>query len=254
MNAIDKQALREAAGKVNSGDWSYEEFNRLDLPGGSFVKIDGRDAVYCLNKPVGGIKQSRAVIAFIATFNPNVALALLDAEPVAWTDAEELRDLRTVGFCEMFTVEPVSKDADMYRVIPLYTAQPVQETGVYKDMLNIVNLLENNEWAEHCTSTVLGSLLESEITRLVGKEQPAPVVPEEVMPGGLVYSTALPEFESKDSDKVVGYYCFISGKTQVVESQEQAYADAKSVINACRAAMLQGGFSDGGYRTKTGGK
>ncbi|HIC6969587.1 TPA: ead/Ea22-like family protein [Salmonella enterica subsp. enterica] len=75
---IDKQALREAAGKVNSGDWSYEEFNRLDLPGGSFVKIDGRDAVYCLNKPVGGIKQSRAVIAFIATFNPKVALALLD--------------------------------------------------------------------------------------------------------------------------------------------------------------------------------
>ncbi|EBE4782501.1 ead/Ea22-like family protein, partial [Salmonella enterica] len=78
MSNINKQALREAAEKVNSGDWSYEEFDRLDLPGGSFVKIDGRDAVYCLNKPVGGIKQSRAVIAFIATFNPKVALALLD--------------------------------------------------------------------------------------------------------------------------------------------------------------------------------
>ncbi|ENT3640683.1 DUF550 domain-containing protein [Salmonella enterica] len=56
------------------------------------------------------------------------ALAALTAEPVAWTDAEELRDLRTFGFCEMFTVEPVSKDADMYRVIPLYTvSQPVPE-------------------------------------------------------------------------------------------------------------------------------
>lgn len=54
-------------------------------------------------------------------------LASMDAEPVAWTDAEELRDLRTVGFCEMFTVEPVSKDADMYRVIPLYTAPPASE-------------------------------------------------------------------------------------------------------------------------------
>ncbi|EJJ7183564.1 ead/Ea22-like family protein [Salmonella enterica] len=75
---IDKQALREAAEKADSGEWSYEEFNRPDLPGGSFVKIDGRDAVYCLNKPVGGIKQSRAVIAFIAAFNPKVALALLD--------------------------------------------------------------------------------------------------------------------------------------------------------------------------------
>ncbi|EON6526460.1 ead/Ea22-like family protein [Salmonella enterica subsp. enterica serovar Salford] len=78
MSNIDKRALREVAEKVNSGDWSYEEFNRLDLPGGSFVKIDGRDEVYCLNKPVGGIKQSRAVIAFIATFNPKVARALLD--------------------------------------------------------------------------------------------------------------------------------------------------------------------------------
>ncbi|EBI8224754.1 DUF551 domain-containing protein [Salmonella enterica] len=49
-------------------------------------------------------------------------------------------------------------------------------TGIYDDVLNIIGLLENNEWAEHCTSTVLGSLLKSEITRLVSKEQPVPVV------------------------------------------------------------------------------
>ncbi|WP_226302656.1 hypothetical protein [Salmonella enterica] len=61
----------------------------------------------------------------------------------------------------------------------LYTAPPVQETGVYNDVLNIIGLLENNEWAEHCASTVLGSLLESEITRLVGKEQSAQVVPDD---------------------------------------------------------------------------
>lgn len=41
------------------------------------------------------------------------------AEPVAWTDEEELRDLRKVGFCEMFSVEPISKDADMLRVIAI---------------------------------------------------------------------------------------------------------------------------------------
>ncbi|HGB1823116.1 TPA: DUF551 domain-containing protein [Salmonella enterica subsp. enterica serovar Bahrenfeld] len=93
-------------------------------------------------------------------------------EPVAWTDAEELRDLRTVGFCEMFTVEPVSKDADMYRVIPLYTAPPAPvsvpdglkqavefyeqakqenipvETGAWKDAVNWV--LE-----EACRATML---------------------------------------------------------------------------------------------------
>ncbi|EAM8863487.1 ead/Ea22-like family protein [Salmonella enterica] len=75
---IDKQALREAAEKVNSGEWSYEEFNRLDLPGSAHIRINGRDAIYCLKKPVGGVEQSRAVMAFIAAFNPKVALALLD--------------------------------------------------------------------------------------------------------------------------------------------------------------------------------
>ncbi|EDC7633009.1 ead/Ea22-like family protein [Salmonella enterica] len=75
---IDKQALRETAEKVNSGNWSYEEFSELGLPGGAHIKIDGRDAIYCLNKPTGGIEQSRAVLAYIAAFNPKVALALLD--------------------------------------------------------------------------------------------------------------------------------------------------------------------------------
>ncbi|EAX2303909.1 ead/Ea22-like family protein [Salmonella enterica] len=78
MSNIDKQALRKAAEKADSGEWSYEEFNRLDLPGGANIKINGRGAVYCLKKPVGGVEQSRAVMAFIAAFNPKVALALLD--------------------------------------------------------------------------------------------------------------------------------------------------------------------------------
>ncbi|EDX0006165.1 ead/Ea22-like family protein [Salmonella enterica] len=78
---IDKRALRHAAHaaeSVNSGNWTYEEFNELGLPGGALIKIDGRDAIYCLNKPTGGIKQSRVVLAYIAAFNPKVALALLD--------------------------------------------------------------------------------------------------------------------------------------------------------------------------------
>lgn len=69
---------------------------------------------------------------------------------------------------------------------------------------------------------------------------PAPIVPEDVMPGGLVYSSALPVFESNDRDKFVGFQCFISGDTRIVESQEQAYADAKLVVSAWRAAMLKG--------------
>ncbi|EGY4615534.1 ead/Ea22-like family protein [Salmonella enterica] len=92
MSNIDKQALREVAEKVNSGEWSYEEFNRMDLPGGAHININGRDAIYCLKKPVGGVEQSRAVTAFIAAFNPKVALALLDeveaAEHTAAVDHE----------------------------------------------------------------------------------------------------------------------------------------------------------------------
>lgn len=107
-----------------------------------------------------------------------IALAGMDSEPVAWTDEEELRDVSRVGFGEMFSVKPITPDADMNRVIPLYRhAQPAQ-TGVDDDVRNIIGLLETNEWAEHCTETVLGSRLEAEITRLVGSAQPAPVVPE----------------------------------------------------------------------------
>ncbi|QXC19304.1 hypothetical protein [Citrobacter braakii] len=111
-----------------------------------------------------------------------IALAALTAEPVAWTDEQELKDVEKDGSGYLFTVNPITPNADPRRVIKLYTVPPVQETGVYKDMLNIIGLLENNEWAEHCTSTVLGSLLESEITRLVSKELPAaaPVVPEDL--------------------------------------------------------------------------
>lgn len=78
MSNINKQVLRKAAEKADSGEWSYEEFNRMDLPGGAHININGRDAIYCLKKPVGGVEQSRAVTAFIAAFNPKVALALLD--------------------------------------------------------------------------------------------------------------------------------------------------------------------------------
>lgn len=60
-------------------------------------------------------------------------------------------------------------------VVPLYTAPPVQVNSVDDDVRSVVALLENNEWAEHCTKTELGQRLESEITRLVGHVQPVSV-------------------------------------------------------------------------------
>ncbi|EBW1439536.1 hypothetical protein FYE87_04645 [Salmonella enterica] len=102
-----------------------------------------------------------------------------DSEPAGY---HIIKECGKVG-CSVATLEEAEKTRDFWNkkwiIKPYFYAPPVQETGVYKDMLNIINLLENNEWAEHCTGTVLGSLLESEITRLVSKEQSVPVVPDE---------------------------------------------------------------------------
>lgn len=68
--------------------------------------------------------------AFKAVATPEVVLELLDAldalpkaEPVAWTDEEELRDVREYGFGEIFQCPP-DKYADSRRVIPLYRELP----------------------------------------------------------------------------------------------------------------------------------
>ncbi len=135
-----------------------------------------------------------------------IALASLEAEPVAYIFKHPAG--------ELFWSLTDESNKGQNDVMPVYAAQPVQETGVYKDILNIIGLLEKNEWAEHCTNTVLGSLLESEITRLVGKEQPAPVVPD--------------EWTIQDAVK----FCRETGR--------QDAGSAMEAWNACRAAMLQG--------------
>lgn len=99
-----------------------------------------------------------------------IALASLESEPVAYIFKHPAG--------ELFWSLTDESNKGQNDVMPVYTAPPASVTGIYDDILNIIGLLENNEWAEHCTSTVLGSLLESEITRLVSKEQSAPVVPE----------------------------------------------------------------------------
>lgn len=132
-----------------------------------------------------------------------IALASLDAKPVAFINGAG---------------EPALYGGYIGIAVGthLYTAPPVQETGVYKDMLNIIGLLENNEWAEHCTSTVLGSLLESEITRLVGKEQPA------LVPDKMTYQDGVLFVLNNDMSSI------------------ERGTVAMRAWNACRAAMLNG--------------
>lgn len=68
-----------------------------------------------------------------------IALAVLETEPVAWTDEEELRDVKQYGLGEIFQYPP-DKYADSRRVIPLYhvpptlTVQKVEPITVNDDM------------------------------------------------------------------------------------------------------------------------
>lgn len=54
----------------------------------------------------------------------HIALASLEAELVAWTDEQELRDVEKDGFGYLFTVNPITPHADPRRVIKLFTAPP----------------------------------------------------------------------------------------------------------------------------------
>lgn len=57
-----------------------------------------------------------------------IALASRDAELVAWTDEQELRDVEKDGLGYLFTVNPITPNADHRRVILLYRhAQPAPE-------------------------------------------------------------------------------------------------------------------------------
>lgn len=53
-----------------------------------------------------------------------IALASLNAMPVAWTDEQELRDVENSGSGYLFTVNPITQYADPFRVIKLFTVPP----------------------------------------------------------------------------------------------------------------------------------
>ncbi|ENU6877567.1 hypothetical protein ACMVQQ_004895 [Salmonella enterica subsp. enterica serovar Anatum] len=216
-----------------------------------------------------------------------IALASLTAEPVAWTDAEELRDLRTVGFCEMFTVEPVSKDADMYRVIPLYTDSPVPERErirhehaewsyadpvVFTDERNLRHIASGRE-----TSLIWGKQNQEVGDIPLYRHAQSVPVDKEFIPKNLdkalgVVGVALPESKEEFNfqierwiqrliDRVIRYADEFKEQPVPVVPEEMNFSTACNFVqingmakedratlamrawNACRAAMLNGGKS-----------
>ncbi|EMR7886639.1 hypothetical protein WKC39_002801 [Escherichia coli] len=71
-----------------------------------------------------------------------IAQASLEAEPVAWTDDEELRDVEQIGLGYLLPCPP-DKYADPRRVIPLYRVPPaptVQAQGIEIAINELVSL------------------------------------------------------------------------------------------------------------------
>lgn len=78
MSNIDKRALREAAERAGQNDWEYVYTSDLSAPGRGYITVGGAEAIYCLNKATGGVKQSENVLRYIAAASPETMLALLN--------------------------------------------------------------------------------------------------------------------------------------------------------------------------------
>lgn len=84
------------------------------------------------------------------------------------------------------------------------TPAPRQQIGIESDVLAIIQLLKDREWAEHCTTTELGGELEAEITALVDTEN--------ATAGRLKNAEALLKVITEDSRKWPGLYDRIDSK------------------------------------------
>ena len=78
MSNIDKRALREAAERAGQNDWEYVYTSDLSAPGRGYITVGGAEAIYCLNRATGGVKQSENVLRYIAAARPEKMLALLN--------------------------------------------------------------------------------------------------------------------------------------------------------------------------------
>ncbi|EIT9566546.1 ead/Ea22-like family protein [Escherichia coli] len=111
MSDINKRALREAAERAGQNDWEYVYTSDLSAPGRGYITVGGAEAIYCLNRATGGVKQSENVLRYIAAARPEKMLALLDELEAAEKRIAELE--ATQGKPVMFIDGDISPaDAD----------------------------------------------------------------------------------------------------------------------------------------------
>lgn len=123
MSNIDKRALREAAERAGQNDWEYVYTSDLSAPGRGYITVGGAEAIYCLNKAAGGVKQSENVLRYIAAASPETMLALLNELEAAENRIAELEarevvvnlpayvDGRTLGYGEVNHMIDLCADA-----------------------------------------------------------------------------------------------------------------------------------------------
>ena len=101
----------------------------------------------------------------------------------------------TGKFGTVMMPKSLANDCEVYSAVPLYTAAPPAVLPeLEQDVKNIIGLLAENEWAEHCTKSELGRDLECEITRLQDlRAQPQKPVE---LPGYLSYAGIPAEYPS----------------------------------------------------------
>ncbi|RTO51282.1 ead/Ea22-like family protein [Enterobacter ludwigii] len=93
MSSINKHALREAAERAGQNDWEYVYTSDLSAPGRGYITVGGAEAIYCLNRATGGVKQSENVLRYIAAARPEKMLALLDEMEAAEKRIAEMQAL-----------------------------------------------------------------------------------------------------------------------------------------------------------------
>lgn len=73
----DIQKLKELAENCAGKEFEFIHQNRLNGPGSGEIHIDGRSAIYCLNRAVGGSYMTNKILSFIAASNPAAILELI---------------------------------------------------------------------------------------------------------------------------------------------------------------------------------
>lgn len=77
INNEQIQTLKAAADATQATEWEFHERYLLSHAGGGYVSINGVEAIWCLNKAVGGMAHSKDVLRYIAAANPTAILSLL---------------------------------------------------------------------------------------------------------------------------------------------------------------------------------